>query len=108
MFKIKIIRTSTVAISLDFLLKGQLAFLNKEYEVVAVSGKDQHLEKVAYREGVRTESVTMQRSISPLKDLVSLWKLFWLLKKENQAKPIILEEEMSEIIYRSYMRFVKY
>ena len=83
MFKIKIIRTSTVAISLDFLLKGQLAFLNKEYEVVAVSGKDQHLEKVAYREGVRTESVTMQRSISPLKDLVSLWKLFWLLKKEK-------------------------
>ena len=74
---------STVAISLDFLLKGQLAFLNKEYEVVAVSGKDQHLEKVAYREGVRTESVTMQRSISPLKDLVSLWKLFWLLKKEK-------------------------
>ena len=83
MFKIKIIRTSTVAISLDFLLKGQLAFLNKEYEVVAVSGKDQHLEKVAYREGVRTESVTMQRSISPLKDLASLWKLFWLLKKEK-------------------------
>ena len=83
MVKVKIIRTSTVAISLDFLLKGQLAFLNKEYEVVAVSGKDQHLEKVAYREGVRTESVTMQRSISPLKDLVSLWKLFWLLKKEK-------------------------
>ena len=83
MLKIKIIRTSTVAISLDFLLKGQLAFLNKEYEVVAVSGKDQHLEKVAYREGVRTEPVIMQRSISPLKDLVSLWKLFWLLKKEK-------------------------
>ena len=83
MLKIKIIRTSTVAISLDFLLKGQLGFLSKEYEVVAVSGKDQHLEKVAYREGVRTEPVIMQRSISPIKDLVSLWKLFWLLKKEK-------------------------
>lgn len=79
----KIIRTSTVASSLDFLLKGQLAFLNKKYEVVAVSGQDKHLGNVACREGVRIEVVEMQRSISPLKDLVSLWKLFWLFKKEQ-------------------------
>lgn len=79
----KIIRTSTVAMSLDYLLQGQLAFLNNHYEVVAVSGNDNHLENVARREGVRTVAVKMERQISPFKDLVSLWKLFWLFRKEQ-------------------------
>lgn len=79
----KIIRSSTVAMSLDFLLKGQLAFLNQYFEVIAVSGYDEHLNAVAKREKVRTISVPMQRNISPLKDLVSLWQLYWLFKKEK-------------------------
>lgn len=79
----KIIRTSTVAMSLDFLLKGQLAFLNDYFEVVAVSGEDEHLRTVAEREKVRTVPLTMQRNISPLQDLISLWKLFWLFRKEK-------------------------
>ena len=81
----KIIRTSTIALSLDYLLKGQLEFLNTTYEVVAVSGQDQHLENVAQREGVRTVNLPMQRAISPCKDLVSLWKLYWLFKREKPA-----------------------
>jgi glycosyltransferase involved in cell wall biosynthesis len=85
--KPKLIRTSTIAMSLDFLLKGQLAFLNKEYDVVAVSGQDKHLQNVANREGVRTEAVGMQRNIRPLNDLLSLWKLYRLFKKE---KPFIV------------------
>lgn len=79
----KIIRTATISLSLDYLLKGQLAFLNKEYEIIAVSGQDAHLENVDDRERVRTESVNMQRSISPFKDLIALWKLFWLFRKEK-------------------------
>lgn len=83
MLKPKLIRTSTIALSLDYLLKGQLSFLNHHYEVVAVSGQDAHLENVAQREGVRTINVEMQRAIRPLQDLVSLWKLFWVFKKEK-------------------------
>lgn len=83
MQKIKIIRTATVAMSLDYLLKGQLAFLNTHYEVVAVSGDDDHLANVAHREGVRTVAVKMERKINPLKDVISLWKLFWLFRKEK-------------------------
>lgn len=79
----KIIRTSTVALSLDFLLKGQLAFLNQHFEVVAVSGDDEHLRIVAQREGVRTVAIKMQRNISPLKDLISLVQLYFLFKKEK-------------------------
>lgn len=82
-----IIRTSTVAMSLDILLKGQLVFLNQYYDVIAVSGEDEHLRNVKERERVRTVDVPMNRSISPLKDIVSLMKLYLLFRKE---KPLIV------------------
>ena len=85
--KKKLIRTSTIALSLDVLLKGQLHFLKEHFEVIAVSGKDPHLTTVENREGVRTVSVAMQREISLIKDLVSLVKLYLLFKKE---KPFIV------------------
>ncbi|CAN1531552.1 RfaG Glycosyltransferase [Flavobacteriaceae bacterium] len=87
MSKPKLIRTSTVSMSLDYLLKGQLSFLQNYYEVIAVSGNDIHLEEVAHREKVRTIGIEMQRNISPLKDLLSLWNLYVLFKKE---KPLIV------------------
>jgi hypothetical protein len=61
--KPKLIRTSTVAISLDYLLKGQLDFLQQNYTVVAVSGDDEHLKQVAEREKVSTIAITMQRTL---------------------------------------------
>ena len=85
--KPKLIRTSTIAMSLDILLKGQLAFLNDYFNVIAVSGEDYHLKNVAIRERVSTVSVLMSRTISPIKDLVSLVKLYILFKKE---KPLIV------------------
>lgn len=81
--KPKLIRTATIALSLDFLLKGQLSFLQKHYEVIAVSGEDNHLNEVAIREQVKTINIAMQRNISPLKDLVSLWQLYVLFKNEK-------------------------
>jgi glycosyltransferase involved in cell wall biosynthesis len=80
---IKLLRTSTVPISLDYLLKGQLHYLNQHFEVVAVSGNNAHLQEVAKREQIRVVPLTMQRAISPLKDLVVLWKLYWLFRKER-------------------------
>lgn len=83
----KLVRTSTVALSLDFLLKGQLAYLQKKYKVIAVSGQDEHLQKVELREGVSTVGISMQRAISPFRDLKSLLQLYRLLKKE---KPLMI------------------
>lgn len=83
----KLIRTATVAMSLDILLKGQLAYLNQKFEVIAVSGQDAYLETVAKREGVKTVAVSMSRSISPIKDMVSLLKLYFLFRRE---KPYIV------------------
>lgn len=85
--QIKLFRTATVPVSLDILLRGQLKFLNQFYEVTAVSGKGKNLEAVHQREGVKTMQVEMQRQISPFKDLVSLIKMYRLLKKE---KPTII------------------
>lgn len=85
--KPKLIRTSTVAMSLDLLLKGQLAFLSENYNVIAVSGKDSHLETVANRERVPTINVSMSRKISLVKDFISLINLYLLFKKE---KPLIV------------------
>ena len=85
--KIKIIRTSTIALSLDVLLKGQLKFLNENFDVVAISGKDNHLEKIEKREGVKTINVSMSRPIHLIKDLISLYKLYLVFKKE---KPTIV------------------
>lgn len=81
--KPKLIRTSTIAISLDYLLKGQLEFLNNHYDVLAASGTDAHLENVVLREGVRVVNIPMQRTISPIKDLVTLWKLYRLFCNEK-------------------------
>ena len=83
MHKVKIIRSSTVPISLDILLKGQLQFLNEQYEVIAVSGEGQNLHNVREREGVQTRSISIERNISPFKDLLSLFKLYKLFKKEK-------------------------
>lgn len=83
MEKIKIIRTATVAMSLDILLKGQLAFLQQYYHILAVSGEDRHLENVAEREGVQVVDLAMERKISPVKDVVTLLKLIRLFKKEK-------------------------
>lgn len=81
--KNKLIRTATVAMSLNYLLKGQLSFLNEHYEVIAVSGEDNHLQEVRERENVRTENIKIQRTISLLKDLKSLWVLYFLFRKEK-------------------------
>ncbi|WP_438965812.1 glycosyltransferase family 4 protein [Flavobacterium sp.] len=81
--KKKIIRTSTIALSLNVLLKGQLSFLNNHYNVVAVSGNDEDLKEVEKREQVHVHAIEMQRQISPLKDLISLIKLYLYFKKEQ-------------------------
>lgn len=85
--KAKIIRTATVAVSLNVLIKGQLQFLNQFFEIIAVSGKDVALDEVKERENVVVYDITMQRNIAPFKDFVSLIKLYFYFKKE---KPLIV------------------
>jgi len=79
----KLIRITTVPISLDKLLEGQLSFMNKKYQVIAVSSNALELEKIGKKEGVAVYSIALTRKITPLKDLMALLKLYWYLKKEQ-------------------------
>lgn len=79
----KIIRTSTIALSLNVLLKGQLRFLSRKNEIVGISSEGSDLLEVTKREGIKTIAVNMERGISPFKDLISLAKLYYQFKKEK-------------------------
>ncbi|WP_373056156.1 glycosyltransferase family 4 protein [Zunongwangia sp. H14] len=79
----KLIRVTTVPLSLNILLKGQLSFLNKYYEVLAISGNGKDLEEVQQREKVPTVAIEMERGISVFKDLKSFWKLYTCFRREK-------------------------
>jgi len=85
----KIIRVTTVAYSLGGLLKGQLKFMSDHYEVIGISSsEDGYLKRViSKKEGIRVFPIEMTRQITVFKDLMALWKLFWIIKKE---KPFIV------------------
>ena len=81
--KKKIIRVTTVPTSLDTFCKDMLRELNETYDVVAVSSPLPELDVVAQREGVRTVAVKMERRISIIRDIKSLWQLYRLFLKER-------------------------
>ena len=81
--KTKIIRASTIPMSLNILLKGQLKMLSQHYDVLAVSSPGDDLQVVANREGVRVEAVPMERHISPFKDIKALIRLIKLFRTER-------------------------
>lgn len=87
MQKVKILRVATVPGSLDSFCRDLLRELVEQggYEVVAVSSPGPELEVVARREGVRTVAVAMERRMSPLKDLKSLWRLIRVCRREKPA-----------------------
>ncbi|RZK26547.1 MAG: glycosyltransferase family 1 protein [Flavobacterium sp.] len=85
--KHKLIRITTVPISLEKLLGNQLSFMNNYYEVIAVSSDEMNLKKVGLTQGISTYTVEMTRKITPLHDLKAVWKLFLFLRK---SKPLIV------------------
>lgn len=80
--KTKIIRATTVPESFDF-CSGMFKEMSEKYEVVALSSPLKELDEVREREGVRTIGVKMERHISLLNDIKSLWKLFNVFRKEK-------------------------
>ena len=84
MAKPKVIRVTTVPVSLKTLLKGQHCFMSENgFEVVGISSKGQELHEVANDENIRTIVVEMTRTISPFQDFKSVWQLYKIFKKEK-------------------------
>lgn len=83
MSKKKIIRATTVPMSLTGFCTGMLKELSEEYEVVAVSSPGEELQQIHKSDGVRVIAVPMERHISPVKDLKSLFKMIKVFRKEK-------------------------
>ena len=83
----KLIRITTVPISLSKLLSGQLSNFKKYYSIIAVSSKAEDLIKVGCDANVRTFCLNLTREITPFTDLISLIKFTLFLRKE---KPLIV------------------
>lgn len=81
----KIIRATTIPGSLNNFCRGLLSELQERegYVVVALSSPGEALDEIREREKVRTIAVAMQRHISPVNDLRSLWKLIRVFRKEK-------------------------
>ncbi len=87
MEKQKLIRITTVPLSLDKLLSGQLRFMSAHYEVIAVAAEKEYLEKIGAKEEVRTFHLEMSRKITPIADLLAVIRLYFFLRNE---KPFIV------------------
>jgi len=83
----KLIRITTVPLSLDKLLDGQLRFMSQYYDIEAISSEPDYLERIGKKEGVPVYHIEMTRKITPFKDLKSVWELYRHFRK---AKPLIV------------------
>lgn len=85
--KPKLFRVSAASISLRYLLRGQLCFLNQYFKVKCIASPDAVLEEVGNIERVDTIGIPISRKIDFIKDLLSLWRLVRLFRKE---RPVIV------------------
>jgi glycosyltransferase involved in cell wall biosynthesis len=80
----KLIRITTVPLSLKLLLAGQMKFMKEAgWEVLMVSSDGKEINEVIRREGVEHKIIPFTRKITPIKDLYCLWLLYRLFKKEK-------------------------
>ena len=100
MSKPKLVRVTTVPISMDKLLHGQLRFMSTNFEVVAISSDKEYLERVGVREGVRTFPIDMSRKITPFADFLAICKLYFFLRKE---KPFLVHSHTPKANFHSFV-----
>lgn len=83
--KTKLVRITTVPISLEKLLEGQLGYMQQFYDVTAIASEKERLEAYGKAEGVTTKYLPLTRKITPLQDIKSVYRLYRYLRKEKPA-----------------------
>jgi glycosyltransferase involved in cell wall biosynthesis len=80
----KLIRITTVPLSLKYLVPGQARYMQENgFEVIVVSSYGPERKEVMEKEGCRHQVIPMTRKVTPLSDLRSLWLLYRFFKKER-------------------------
>jgi len=78
----KLVRITTVPVSMMVLLKGQLKFMKQNgFDVTMISNEGPEVEQLKVQENCPHISITLTRKITPFIDLISLIKLTLLLRK---------------------------
>ncbi|MBS1655512.1 MAG: glycosyltransferase family 4 protein, partial [Bacteroidetes bacterium] len=77
-----IIRVTTVPLSLNVLLRGQMRYMKEHgFDVVMVSADGKELPVVLQNEQCPHVIIPMTRQITPFRDLLALWRLMRLFRK---------------------------
>ena len=78
----KIVRITTVPISLLVLLKGQMRFMKEQgFEVTMMSSNGEEVEPLIKQEDCPHVAITLTRKITPIRDFISLIQLIKILRK---------------------------
>ena len=78
----KLVRITTVPVSMMVLLKGQLKFMKQNgFDVTMISNEGPEIEQLTAQENCPHIAITLTRKITPFTDLISLIKLTLLLRK---------------------------
>jgi glycosyltransferase involved in cell wall biosynthesis len=80
----KLVRITTVPMSLKYLLKGQMSFMSKKgYNVIMISSDGKVLKEVIDAEECNHFIIPLTRKITLLKDLYAVCKLLILLRQQK-------------------------
>lgn len=80
---IKLAHITTADVSLKGLLLNQLLALREAgYDVTGISSPGNALAALDVAD-IRHIPVTMKRNVNPLSDIVALWKLYWIMRRER-------------------------
>ena len=77
--KNKVIRITTIPLSLEKLLEGQLNFMSEFFEMTAVSSDKERLNNYGKKEGIDVYHLEMTRKITPFKDFIAIMKFYKFL-----------------------------
>ncbi|GGZ56878.1 glycosyltransferase family 4 protein [Mesonia mobilis] len=83
MSKPKLIRITTVPLSLEKLLEGQLNYMQEHFEVTAIAADESRLRVFGKKNRLKVFPLEMTRQITPWADLNALVRLVYFLKKER-------------------------
>ena len=82
----KLIRVTTLPISMEKLLENQLDFMKSHFDITAIACSESEgtfLEKYGQQVGIKTFAIEFTRAITPFDDLKAILKLYKFLKKEQ-------------------------
>jgi len=79
--QVRVVHIVAAACTAEF-MRGQLGFLrSRDYHVTVIASPDPSLQSLAAREGIEIVPVAIPREMRPLQDLVTLLKIYFVLRK---------------------------